>query len=98
MTPPSPPETDTCLKALLDAQTPVVVFFYGGGWNSGSKDGYLFAARPFVEAGYIVAIPDYRVYPEVRFPSFVEDAAAALRCVGGQIQVTVLRYSVLVCL
>jgi acetyl esterase/lipase len=60
----------------------VLVFFYGGGWNSGSKDGYLFAARPFVEAGYIVAIPDYRIYPEVRFPAFVEDGAAALRWVA----------------
>jgi len=60
----------------------VLVFFYGGGWDSGSKDGYLFAAKPFVEAGYIVAVPDYRVYPEVRFPAFVEDGAAALRFVA----------------
>lgn len=60
----------------------VLVFFYGGGWNSGSKDGYLFAAKPFVEAGYIVAIPDYRIYPEVRFPAFVDDGAAALRWIA----------------
>ncbi|MGE0660482.1 MAG: alpha/beta hydrolase [Reyranellaceae bacterium] len=60
----------------------VLVFFYGGGWDSGSKDGYLFAARPFVEAGYIVAIPDYRIYPEVRFPAFVEDGALALRWIA----------------
>jgi acetyl esterase/lipase len=70
-----------------NAATPrrVLVFFYGGGWDSGSKDGYLFAARPFVEAGYIVAIPDYRIYPEVRFPAFVEDGAAALRWVADNV-------------
>jgi acetyl esterase/lipase len=59
----------------------VLVFFYGGGWDSGSKNGYLFAARPFVEAGYIVAIPDYRVWPAGRFPGFVEDGALAVRWV-----------------
>jgi acetyl esterase/lipase len=61
------------------------VFFYGGGWEGGSKDGYLFAARPFVEAGYIVAVPDYRVYPEVRFPAFVEDGALALRWIADNV-------------
>lgn len=63
----------------------VLVFFYGGSWQGGSKDGYLFAARPFVEAGYIVAIPDYRVYPEVRFPAFVEDGALALRWIADNV-------------
>lgn len=57
----------------------LLVFFYGGGWDSGGKDGYLFAIRPFLDAGYIVAVPDYRIYPEARFPDFVEDGAAALR-------------------
>jgi acetyl esterase/lipase len=64
----------------------VLVFFYGGGWDSGSKDGYLFAARPFVEAGYIVAIPDYRVWPAGRFPGFVEDGALALRYLADNVQ------------
>jgi len=64
------------------AKRRVLVFFYGGGWDSGSKDGYLFAAKPFVDAGYVVAIPDYRLYPEVRFPAFVEDGALALRWIA----------------
>lgn len=63
----------------------VLVFFYGGSWQGGSKDGYLFAARPFVEAGYIVAIPDYRIYPDVRFPAFVEDGAMALRWIADNV-------------
>lgn len=57
---------------------PVLVFFYGGGWNSGDKDAYRFVGQALAEAGYQVVIPDYRLYPEVRFPTFVEDGAAAL--------------------
>ena len=57
---------------------PTVVFFYGGGWESGSKDDYLFVGQAFASRGYVTAIPDYRLYPEVRFPAFLEDAAAAV--------------------
>lgn len=56
---------------------PTVVFFYGGGWDSGSKDLYGWAAQALAAQGFVVALPDYRVVPEVVFPSFVEDAAAA---------------------
>lgn len=59
-------------------QRSVIVFFYGGGYQEGSKNDYRFVADRFVREGYIVAIPDYRVYPQVKFPNFVEDAAAAL--------------------
>lgn len=64
---------------------PVLVFFYGGGWAHGSRTEYSYAARPFVEAGYIVVLPDYRKVPQVRFPSFVEDSAAAVKWVQANI-------------
>lgn len=54
-----------------------IVFFYGGGWDSGSKDLYGWAAQALAAQGLVVALPDYRVVPEVVFPTFVEDAAAA---------------------
>jgi acetyl esterase/lipase len=57
---------------------PVVVFFYGGGWNKGSKSRYLFVGQSLASAGFIVVIPDYRLYPDVVFPDFVEDAARAV--------------------
>ncbi|WP_029415929.1 alpha/beta hydrolase [Brevundimonas bacteroides] len=56
---------------------PTIVFFYGGGWDSGSKDLYGWAAQALAAQGFVVALPDYRVVPEVVFPTFVEDAAAA---------------------
>lgn len=60
------------------ATHPVVVFFYGGGWDSGERGSYLFVAEALASRGFVVVIPDYRIYPEVRYPAFVEDAAAAV--------------------
>jgi acetyl esterase/lipase len=57
---------------------PVVVFLYGGAWDSGSKDDYRFVGRTLAAHGMVAVVPDYRVYPEVVFPAFVEDAAAAV--------------------
>lgn len=56
-----------------------VIFFYGGSWDSGSKSDYLFVAQALTANGYTVVIPDYRLYPSVRFPAFVEDGARAVR-------------------
>lgn len=56
----------------------VIVFFYGGSWNSGDRELYGFVGRALAARGYIVVLPDYRLVPEVRFPGFVEDGAAAV--------------------
>ena len=58
---------------------PVVVFFYGGGWAHGSRLDYGFVARAYAARGFVVVLPDYRLVPEVRFPAFLQDAAAAVR-------------------
>ena len=65
------------------ADAPVIVFFYGGGWESGSKDLYAFVGQAFASRGYIVAVPDYRLYPQVRYSGILEDGAAAVRAVVG---------------
>ena len=64
---------------------PVVVFLYGGGWNSGRKEQYRFVAETLTGAGFVVAIPDYRVVPEAHFPDFVADSAAAVAWVHANI-------------
>ena len=58
---------------------PMVVFFYGGGWESGDRADYRFAAMALAKCGFVVAVPDYRVYPEVRYPDFLFDGAKAVR-------------------
>lgn len=65
---------------------PVLVFFYGGGWDSGHKEMYYFVANAFVKRGYVVVIPDYLKYPQARFPDFIEDGAAAIDWVSKNIQ------------
>jgi len=57
---------------------PVVIFFYGGSWKNGSRSSYSYVGESLATLGYTVVIPDYRLYPEVRFPAFVEDGALAL--------------------
>jgi acetyl esterase/lipase len=57
---------------------PVVVFFYGGAWQTGERGNYLFVAASLARAGMVVAVPDYRVLPDVRFPGFLADCAQAV--------------------
>jgi acetyl esterase/lipase len=45
----------------------------------GTKDTYLFAGQALSSKGFIVVIPDYRLYPEVRYRAFLDDASQAVR-------------------
>ena len=57
---------------------PVVVFFYGGSWISGERAQYGFVGAALASRGVLALVADYRLYPEVRFPTFLEDSARAL--------------------
>jgi acetyl esterase/lipase len=72
---------DIYVPEARPTRAPVIVFFYGGGWSSGAKGDYTFAGDAFAAQGFVTFVPDYRVYPEVQFPAFVDDAAAAVRWV-----------------
>ncbi|PTM60104.1 alpha/beta hydrolase [Phreatobacter oligotrophus] len=63
------------------ARAPVAFFIYGGSWSSGDKGTYGFVGDAFASRGYVTVIADYRLVPEVRFPAFIEDGAAALATV-----------------
>lgn len=60
------------------ANAPVVVFFYGGSWSSGSRQEYRYVAAALTARGIVAVIPDYRLYPRVKFPLFINDGAAAV--------------------
>ena len=60
------------------APLPIVVFFYGGRWQRGDKREYRFVAQALAERGVLVVVPDYRLYPDVVFPAFIEDGARAI--------------------
>ncbi len=57
---------------------PLVVFIYGGGWTAGDKSMYGFVARPLARRGMVVVVPDYRLSPQVAYPTFLQDNAAAV--------------------
>jgi acetyl esterase/lipase len=44
---------------------PVVVFLYGGNWQSGQRSDYRFIADTLIRLNCDVVIPDYRLYPDV---------------------------------
>jgi acetyl esterase/lipase len=65
---------------------PVVVFFYGGSWNMGSRSDYAFVGEALAEKGFVAVVADYRLYPQVRYPSFVDDSARAVAWTLKEIQ------------
>jgi acetyl esterase/lipase len=70
---------DVYAPARMSGPAPVIVFYYGGGWDSGDRAGYAFVGHALAARGFVVVIPDYRLVPDVVFPAFVQDSAAAVR-------------------
>jgi acetyl esterase/lipase len=69
---------DVYVPRANSTAAPVVVFFYGGNWNSGKRQDYQFVGEALASRGIVAVIADYRLYPQVRYPAFVEDSAAAV--------------------
>ncbi len=63
---------------------PAIVFFFGGGWNSGSPAQFEKQARHFAKRGMIAITADYRVKSRhgVQVVECVEDAKAAIAGFG----------------
>jgi acetyl esterase/lipase len=72
---------DAYIPDGLTAPAPVLLFFYGGSWQSGSKAIYRAFGQAFASHGVVTIVADYRLYPEVKYPVFVEDGAHAFRFV-----------------
>src|SRR5262245_44929250 len=60
-----------------DGPLPLLIFVHGGGWEDGDRRDYDFAGRALAALGYLVALPGYRLVPEVHFPAFVDDVGLA---------------------
>jgi acetyl esterase/lipase len=55
----------------------VVVFWHGGSWQFGDKADYRFVGAALAAAGYVAVVANYRHYPQVKMPGFMDDAAQA---------------------
>jgi acetyl esterase/lipase len=69
---------DVFRPRVADGTRPVIVFWYGGSWDNGARQEYRFVGVALAQLGYVTVIPDYRIYPQVRFPLFLEDGAQAV--------------------
>jgi len=78
---------DVYVPKIHRSPAPVAVFFYGGSWQRGNRGDYKFVAEALTSKGFVVVIPDYRLYPEVKFPTFLDDGAAAVTWVQNRIAV-----------
>ncbi|MCC6919303.1 MAG: alpha/beta hydrolase [Alphaproteobacteria bacterium] len=82
------PEARQKLDIYSPRRQPVratVLFLYGGSWKTGERGLYRFLGQAMASRGYQLVVADYRLYPEVRYPAFVEDGAAAFAWVKGNI-------------
>ncbi len=65
---------------------PIIMFLYGGGWQSGARQMYGFVGAALAARGIATVVPDYRLYPEVRYPDYMADAARAAVWVQQNVQ------------
>jgi acetyl esterase/lipase len=64
---------------------PVVMFIYGGAWRAGDKFEYEFVGRALAANGFVAVIADYRLWPEAKYPDFLEDNAQAMKWIEDNI-------------
>lgn len=64
---------------------PVLIFFHGGAWRDGEREGYGFLGRAFAALDIVTVVADYRKAPKHLFPAFVEDTASAIAWVDANI-------------
>jgi acetyl esterase/lipase len=55
----------------------VLVFWHGGSWQFGDKADYRFVGAALAASGYVAIVVNYRHYPQVKMPGFMDDAAQA---------------------
>ncbi len=62
---------------LADGADTLLIYFYGGSLKKGSKEKQKLPICA-AECGISVAMPDYRLIPDVAYPAFINDAADAV--------------------
>jgi cation diffusion facilitator CzcD-associated flavoprotein CzcO/acetyl esterase/lipase len=79
----------TRLRVLVPGERArgVIVYYHGGGWVLGSLDQFDALGRRLAEkTGCAVVLVDYRLAPEHRFPTAVEDARTALEWTAANLE------------
>lgn len=72
---------DVWYRHGVTTPTPTLVYFHGGGWIFGTKEGSVLHFLPFLEKGWTVVNVEYRMAGNSLAPAAVEDTRCALRWV-----------------
>jgi acetyl esterase/lipase len=76
---------DIYLPRISASPAPVLVFVHGGSFQRFNKNIHGLVGRAFKRQGFLAVLLNYRLFPQVRYPFFVEDVAQALRWVKEKI-------------
>ena len=69
-------------KPIGKTNTPIIVWFHGGGLTGGTKD----IPKELLDYGYLIVSVEYGLSPKVKAPSYIEDAAAGTAWVFNNIE------------
>lgn len=71
----APPQQDTSIDY------PAMIFYFGGGWNSGTREHFLHHAQYFAQRGIVCFLADYRIKNKHQTTPFesLMDAKSAIR-------------------
>ncbi|KAF8927651.1 hypothetical protein BGZ58_010246 [Dissophora ornata] len=58
--------------------SPVIIYVYGGAWDSGHKSMMMPMAQNLANQGYLVVVPDYTRYPHAKIEEMVRDIQDAV--------------------
>jgi BD-FAE protein len=72
---------DVYMPRGLNGPNPVVMYFHGGGWTAGTKEGATYTVLPYLQMGWTVVNVEYRLTNIALAPAAVEDTRCALRWV-----------------
>ncbi|MGK7940795.1 MAG: alpha/beta hydrolase fold domain-containing protein [Crocosphaera sp.] len=76
-----PLKVDVYTPRKSDKPVPTLIYFHGGGWIGGTKDGTILQILPYIEKGWSVVTVQYRLRRVSPAPAAVEDCLCALRWV-----------------
>jgi acetyl esterase/lipase len=78
---PDPKQVLDVVSSRKCKNSPVIVFAHGGSWRWGQKDYHRTIGQQFAKSGIVFTTIDYRLYQDVRFPSFPQDVALSVQWV-----------------
>lgn len=58
---------------------PVLIFVYGGNWNSGKKETYNYVGRNFARHDVILVMPDYTKSPKANYEDMTKQIAQSIK-------------------